>query len=133
MLITDSIKTEYLDNAHYDIECAFSPASYEKLNAITIVSGSGLVPYVLSNGELKTQEFQLTCIVTAEQDKLLQKLYAATMHPGYVDERYPIRISWGHVSARIRKSCYLKAYNPPESVDYASPALLQATLTLRPI
>jgi len=133
VLITDSIKTEYLDNAHYDIGCAFPPAGYGKLDDIIITDGSGLVPYVLKDGELKTQEFQLTCIVTAEQDKLLQKLYAATMHPGYVDERYPVRVSWGHESARIHKACYLKAYNPPESVDYASPAILQATLTLRPI
>lgn len=132
MLITDSIENEYLDNAHYDIGCAF-PKAYAKLDTIVISGGSGLNPFVLTSEGLRTQEFTLTCIVTSEQDQLLQKLYAATMHPGYVDERYPIEISWGHPSARAKKSCYLKAYTPPGQVSYGSAAILEVTLTLRPI
>ena len=132
MLISDSIKTEFLDNAHYDIECAFS-GEYAKLNDIVVVSGDGLSPFVLEGGNLKTQEFPLTCIVTAEWDQLLQKLYAATMHPGYVDQRYPVQLSWGHKSARHHKACYLKAYKPPTQVSFRDASILEVTLVLRPI
>ena len=132
MKITDSIKTEFLDNAHYDIGCAF-PGEYAKLNDIAIVSGSGLTPFVLKDGELRTQEFTLSCIVTAEQDELLQKLYGSTMHPGYVDQRFPVRVSWGHASAKHMRECYLKAYNPPSQVDFRNASILEVTLVLRPI
>lgn len=132
MKITDSIKNEFLDNAHYDIECAFL-GEYAKLDGIVIAGGSGLIPFVLRDGELKTQEFVLTCIVTAEQDKLLQKLYSNTMHPGYVDQRYPVSVSWGHISARHSRSCYLKAYNPPDQLNFRDASILEVTLTLRPI
>lgn len=132
MKITDSIQNEFLDNAHYDIECAFL-GEYAKLDSIVITGGSGLSPFVLKDGDLKTQEYSLSCIVTTEQDKLLQKLYGATMHPGYVDQRYPVRVSWGHVSARHIKECYLKAYNPPEQINFRDASILEVTLVLRPI
>ncbi len=132
MLIADSLQTEFLDNAHYDIECAFF-GEYAKLNGLVISGGSGFTPFVLKDGSLKTQEFTLTCIVTAEQDELLQKLYNSTMHPGYVDLRYPVHVSWGHVSARHTKACYLKAYDPPSQISFRDASILEVTLVLRPI
>lgn len=132
MLIADSVKREFLDNAHYDIGCAFL-GEYAKLNDIVITGGSGFNPFVFSEGELKTQQFTLTCIVTAEQDGLLQKLYAATMHPGYVDQRFPVQVSWGHISARHHRSCYLKSYAPPSQISFRDASILEVTLVLRPI
>lgn len=130
MLISDSIQNEYLDNAHYDIGCAF-PKEYERLNDIVIAGASGLAPFVLVNGELRTQEFTVTCIVTSDQDLLLQKLYKATMHPEYTDQRYPIQVSWGPTQSKMTCDCYLKSYTPPRDVNYGSPAILNVTLTLR--
>lgn len=132
MLIADSVKSEFLDNAHYDIECAFF-GEYAKLNGLVIESGAGFTPFVLKDGSLKTQEFTLTCIVTAEQDSLLQKLYAATVHPAYIDQRYPVQVSWGHISARHSKSCYLKVYDPPSQFSFSDASILKVTLVLRPI
>lgn len=138
MLIRDSIQNEYLDNAHFDIRCAFSEARYSKLDAIVISSGSGLVPFTYTGGELKTPEFQLTCIVTPEQDTLLSELYRLTMHPGYVDETHPITVSWGYAANSMSTpshsvACYLADYAPPSSVSYEGARILEVTLTLRPI
>lgn len=132
MLITDSIENEYLDNAHYDIVCAF-PRAYAGLDAIAVTSGSGFTPSIITDGELKTPEFSLTCIVTAAQDRLLQELYEATVHPGYVDLRYPVEVSWGPVGYRLTRKCYLKSYTPPDRVEYRQASILEVTLTLRSI
>lgn len=132
MLITDSIESEYLDNAHYDIVCAF-PRAYAGLDSIVITGGSGLTPSIIADGELKTPEFSLTCIVTATQDRMLQELYEATVHPGYVDMRYPVGVTWGPPTHRLRRECYLKSYVPPDRVEYRSASILEVTLTLRSI
>lgn len=133
MLLEDSWNNEYLDNAHYDIAVRVIPRDYAKLDDIVVTSASGLNPFVLADGNLKTQEFTLTCIVTAEQDQLLQKLYGATVHPAFIDLRYPVEVSWGPAQAKIQRTCYLKAYAPPSQVHYDNPSILEVTLTLRVI
>lgn len=92
---------------------------------------------------MKTPEYTLTCIVTMAQNLQLQKLFAATVHPGYVDMSGDnvITLRWGpststsagHVAALYEKKCYLKDYTPPTTVSFESAQILEVTLTLRPI
>ena len=132
LTVQESIDTTYLDVVHYDTECTFS-RGYEALDNIVIKSANGLVPFVLSEGSLKTQEFSITAIVTHQQEALLRSLYLATVHPGYIDQRYPITISWGYTSAKTQIKCYLADYMPPKDIDYTKADILDVDLTLRAI
>lgn len=130
--VQEAIDTTYLDTAHYDTECVF-PRGFETLNNIVIKETGGLVPFIIVDGALKTQEFTITAIVTNEQENLLRQLYRLTVRPGYIDQRYPIRFTWGHPDKKTQMECYLAKYTPPESVNYSQADILDVDLTLRAI
>lgn len=130
--VQSAIDTTFLDTAHFDVSLKF-PSGFEDLDEMPVSDADGLVPFVVVDGNLKTQEFGLTCLVTERQEALLRVLYAYTIHPAYVDQRYPISISWGHGSASVTMDCYLAAYEPPTKVSYSSAEFLTVSLTLRPI
>lgn len=133
--VESAIKTEFLDNAHYDVVLDFSTtniAAFGKLNDIVVTDADGLVPFDMKGGVLKTPTFTITCYVTAEQDALLRKLFEYTIHPSYVDLRYPILVTWGHGINNVAKDCYLSEYDSPERVNYSKAELLTVVLSLRP-
>lgn len=134
--IQDSIDTVFLDTVHYDVVLRFPKGYAGGLDSIVVHNVSDLTPFTYVDGELKTPVFTIETYVTAKQDKLLQALYSNTMHPGYVDLRYPVRISWGNISSADYSNtfeCYLSSYKPPESVDFESTNILSAEFTLRAI
>lgn len=130
--VQEAIDTTYLDTAHYDTVCEF-PRGFESLNSIVIKEAGGLVPFVIVDGSLKTQEATITAIVTAEQENLLRQLYRLTVHPNYIDQRYPILLTWGHPDKKIQLNCYLSNYKAPDSVNYGQAEILDVDLTLRAI
>ena len=95
----------------------------------------GLRPFIMTDGELKTPEFTVEAYVTLKQHKLLQDLYMATVHPGYIDERLPVVLMWGDPSDNEHPQivCYLSDYQPPDSIDYKSADVLSVKLVLRQI
>lgn len=130
--VQSAIDTTFLDNAHYDVSLKF-PSGYEPLDGMPVAEADGLVPFVIVDGELKTQTFSITCYVTERQEALLRSLYTNTVHTAYIDQRYPISVSWGHGSATVTKSCYISAYEPPTKVDYSKADILGVSFSLRPI
>lgn len=132
LTVQSAIDTTYLDTAHYDAECAF-PNGFEELNKLAITQVGGLRPFVIADGQLKTQEFTVESIVTLRQELLLRALYEATIHPGYTDLRFPIVFMYGHRDSPMQIKCYLSEYDAPESVDYKSADILNVKLTLRAI
>ena len=132
LTVQSSIDTTFLDTVHFDVSCKFPPG-YEILDDIVIFDTGGLRPFVLNDGVLKTQVFTISAYITGRQDFRLWELYRATMHPSYIDMRYPIILRWGPAENPETKECYLYEYNPPEGVDYKSPELLGVKLTLKPI
>ena len=132
LTVQSAIDTTFLDTAHFDAECAF-PRGFEELNKLAITNVGGLRPFIINDGNLKTQEFTVEAILTLQQEVLLHNLYTATIHPGYVDLRYPITFSWGHPDSPNQIKCYLANYEPPDSVDYSNAEILDVKLTLRAI
>lgn len=134
LTVQSAIDTTFLDTAHFDAECSF-PGGFEALNKLAISDAGGLRPFLISNGELKTPEFTVEAYVTLKQHKLLETLYLSTVHPGYIDERYPIVFSWGNPAddEHPQMKCYLADYEPPESVSYKNAEILSVKLTLRAI
>ena len=132
LTVQSAIDTTYVDTAHYDAECSF-PNGFEELNTLTIAKVGGLRPFVIADGQLKTQEFTVEAIVTMRQESLLRALYEATIHPGYTDLRFPIVFMYGHAASPLQIKCYLSEYNAPEDVDYKSADILDVKLTLRAI
>ena len=130
--VQQAIDTTFLDTAHYDAECLF-PRGFDDLNKLAISDVGGLRPFVISDGELKTPEFTVEAFVTNKQELLLRELYTATVHPGYIDERLPITLMWGHADNPTQVKCYLANYEPPESVSYKDANILNVKLTLRAI
>lgn len=134
LTVESAYKTEFLDTAHYDVVLDFSGIhGFTELNDIVVADADGLVPFVIVDGELKTQTFSFTCYVTERQEALLRSLYTNTVHTAYIDQRYPISVSWGHGSAPVTKSCYISAYEPPIKVDYSKADILGVSFSLRPI
>lgn len=135
LTVQSAIDTTFLDVAHYDATCVCNVSGFEEISNIAISDVSGLRPFVISDGSLKTPEFTVTAYVTLKQDKLLQDLYMATVHPGYIDERFPIIFMWGDIAdnSHPQVSCYLANYSPPDNVNYRSADLLPVRLTLRQI
>ncbi|MBR4792464.1 MAG: hypothetical protein IK038_02255 [Bacteroidaceae bacterium] len=136
--VQSAIDTTFLDTAHFNAECDFSRArGFHELNDIVIYDVAGLHPFIIANKELKTQEFTVTALVTLQQEALLRDLYEQTVHPNYIDLRYPIVFSWGDSSGEgpepTQYDCYLSDYEPPESVSYKSAEILSVKLTLRAI
>lgn len=130
--VQSAIDTTFLDNAHYDVSLKF-PSGFAELDGMPVAEADGLVPFVVVNGELKTQSFSFSCYVTERQEALLRVLYTNTVHTAYIDQRYPISVSWGHGSATVTKSCYIAEYEPPTKVDYSKADILGVSLSLRPI
>ena len=130
--VQSAIDTTFLDTAHFDAECVF-PRGFDELNKLVISNVGGLRPFILEDGQLKTQEFTVEAYVTNKQELLLRELYMATVHPGYIDERLPITLMWGHEDNPTQVKCYLANYEPPESVSYKDANILNVKLTLRAI
>lgn len=132
--VQQAIDTTFLDTAHFDAECKF-PRGFDELNRLAISDVGGLRPFLISDGELKTPEFTVEAYVTLKQHKLLQNLYLATVHPGYIDERLPVVLVWGDPldKEHPQVACYLAEYEPPESVSYKDAEILSVKLTLRAI
>lgn len=130
--VQSAIDTTFLDNAHYDVSLKFPPG-FAELDGMPVAEADGLVPFVVVNGELKTQSFSFSCYVTERQEALLRVLYTHTVHTAYIDQRYPISVSWGHGSATVTKSCYIAEYEPPTKVDYSKADILGVSFSLRPI
>lgn len=134
LTVQSAIDTTFLDTMHYDVQCNFTNG-FEELNetSLVITNVSGLRPFIIKDGSLQTPEFTLEAYVTVRQDELLQELYKATIHPNYVDLRYPVEVSWGYLKDSKLYSCYLLEYEPPDSVNYSSAEILSAKMTLRVI
>lgn len=132
LTVQSAIDTTFLDTAHYDAECSF-PGGYEELNKLAITEISGLNPFIIDDGTLKTQEFTVEAHVTQRQESLLRSLYTSTVHVNYIDERYPITFMWGHPDMPTQMKCYLSNYEAPESVSYVDAKILSVKLTLRAI
>lgn len=130
--VQQAIDTTFLDTAHFDVECKF-PRGFDELNRLAISDVGGLRPFLISDGELKTPEFTVEAYVTNRQEMLLRDLYMATVHPGYIDERLPITLMWGHADNPTQVKCYLADYEPPDSVSYKDAEILNVKLTLRAI
>lgn len=130
--VQQAIDTTFLDTAHFDAECKF-PRGFDELNRLAISDAGGLRPFLISDGELKTPEFTVEAYVTNRQEMLLRDLYMATVHPGYIDERLPIILMWGHADNPTQVKCYLADYEPPDSVSYKDAEILNVKLTLRAI
>lgn len=136
LTIQEAIETQFLDTAHYDVVLEFTSGYEGVLNSLAVHNARDLIPFTYVKGELKTPEYTMDVYVTEEQDRFLQALYEATMHPGFVDQRYPVYVSWGIVSNTQYMhtvKCYLSEYTPPDSVDFKSAEILSATLVLRAI
>lgn len=130
--VQQAIDTTFLDTAHFDAECKF-PRGFDELNRLAISDVGGLRPFLISDGELKTPEFTVEAYVTNRQEMLLRDLYTATVHPGYIDERLPIILMWGHADNPTQVKCYLADYELPDSVNYKDAEILNVKLTLRAI
>ena len=133
LTVEEAINTTYLDTAHYDVVCQFKARGFEELDNIVIKEVSGLVPFYVVKGELKTPEITIKAIVTAKQEYLLRRLYLLTVHNKYIDQRYPINVRWGYPEMENYGDCYLSDYVPPDSVNYTNAEILEVEFTLRAI
>lgn len=140
--VTDLMDTVFYDTAHFDVQLHFN-GGYEALDKIAINNAQDLIPFTFVKGELTTPEYTVEAYVTPAQDKLLKALYSATMHPKYVDQRYPIEIAWGYIKngdssqmdgqfSNLAK-CYLSEYTPPSDIDYSDAKIFSVSLVLRVI
>lgn len=130
--VQEAIDTTYLDTAHYNVTCEFT-GGFEELNRIVIKEASNLVPFYVVDGALKTPEITIKAIVTARQEYLLRRLYLSTVHNKYIDQRYPIHVSWGYPKLDNYGDCYLSKYTPPDSVNYTNAEILEVEFNLRVI
>lgn len=133
LTIRSAIDTTYLDTSHFDVECSFPKPAFEDLDKLTISDVDGLRPFIMDGGQLKTQEITVSAHVSNRQELLLRTLYTLTVHPGYIDLRYPVIVTWGHKDNPVQLQCYLSNYVPPDSVNYKDAEILSVKLTLRAI
>ena len=148
-ILESVIETQYLDNGNFDVFVKL-PAPYDGgPNSLLVESINGANAFLMENGQMHTPEITISAHVTKKQDSLLRHLYAATVHPAYIDQRYPIKVEWGDVSAMPfanpaadvdgllddsgldSHDFYLAAYTPPNSVNFASATMLPVSLVLR--
>lgn len=143
------IGTQYLDNGNYDVYIKLPDSFDGGPGSLLVESIGGANAFLVQAGNMKTPELTITAHVTKKQDSLLRHLYAATVHPGYIDQRYPIRVEWGDVSAgefampasdtdglldsqgHDTHEFYLAAYTPPENVNFQAANLLPVSMVLR--
>ena len=148
-ILESVIGTQYLDNGNFDVSLRL-PDPFDGGPGSLLISGiHGANAFLVGENGMKTPEITITAHVTKKQDSLLRHLYIATVHPGYIDQRYPIHVAWGDVSkmpfARPASDAdgllndagvdahnfYLASYTPPESVDFGSGVMLPVSLVLR--
>lgn len=132
LTLQSSIDTTFMDSAHFDVTLSF-PRGFELLDSLAIHNVEGLVPFTYVDGALKTPEYSLDAYATVQQEKLLRDLYSRTVHPGYIDETYPIRVSWGHEDNVTQAECYLSTCKVPGGLDFSRAELLSVSFTLRVI
>lgn len=143
------IGTQYLDNGNYDVYVKLPDPFDAGPGSLLIESVTGTNPFLVQGGSMKTPELTITAHVTKKQDSLLRHLYAMTVHPGHIDQRYPVLVEWGDVSAcefakpaidnegllnesgRNASAFYLSAYLPPDNIDFKTPNLLPVSMVLR--
>lgn len=148
-ILEEVIATQYLDTGNYDVFIKL-PDPYDAGPGSLLVSNmSGANAFLIQDGAMKTPELSIQAHVTKKQDSLLRHLYAATVHPGYIDQRYPIRVEWGDVSRNKfalpafkddglldvagmnAYEFYLASYIPPDNVDFTAANLLPVSMVLR--
>ena len=150
-ILESVIETQYLDNGNFDVFIKL-PDPYDGGPASLLVDNvTGLNAFLVDGNTMRTPEVTVTAYVTKKQDSLLRQLYTATVHPGYIDQRYPIRLEWGDVSkkefARPASDAdgllddtgmeahefYLASYKPPEQVQFDRGNMHSVSLVLRMI
>lgn len=143
------IRSQYLDNGNFDVFIKV-PDPFDGGPGSLLVQGiDGANAFLVGENGMRTPEITITALVTKKQDSLLRQLYVATVHPGYIDQRYPIHVEWGDSSgmpyARPLSdadgvlndsgvdsySFYLKSYIPPNGVNFNAPTLLPVSMVLR--
>ena len=143
------VGTQYLDNGNFDVFVKFPDPFDGGPGSLLISSVQGANAFLVGDNGLKTPELSITAYVTKKQDSLLRHLYVATVHPGYIDQRYPVRVEWGDVSSAefarpalqedglLNESgvdahdFYLASYSPPSSTDFSRSEMLPVSLVLR--
>lgn len=148
-ILESVIENQYLDNGNFDVFIKL-PDSFDGGPGSLLVSGiQGANAFLVGDNGMKTPEVTITAHVTKKQDSLLRHLYVATVHPGYIDQRYPITVEWGDVSKMPfakpasdadgllndagvdAHAFYLASYTPPESVNFAQGEMLPVSMVLR--
>lgn len=143
------VAAQYLDNGNFDVFVRL-PDPYDGGPGSLLISGiDGANAFLVGANGIRTPEITITAHITKKQDSLLRQLYVATVHPSYIDQRYPIHVEWGDVSkgqfARPETDddgllndsgvnaydFYLASYTPPTNVDFGSASLLPVSLGLR--
>lgn len=148
-ILESVIETQYLDNGNYDVFVKIPDPYDGGPNSLLVESINGANAFLMENGQMRTPELTITAHVTKKQDSLLRQLYAATVHPGYIDERFPIKVEWGDVSqSPFAKPAtdtdglldasgldshdfYLASYTPPSNVSFSSATMLPVSMVLR--
>lgn len=148
-ILESVIETQYLDNGNFDVFVKL-PAPYDGgPNSLLIESINGANAFLIEGGQMRTPEITITAHVTKKQDSLLRHLYAATVHPSYIDQRYPIKVEWGDTSSAPYASpasdadgllgdsgldaylFYLASYTPPSNVSFGAATMLPVSMVLR--
>lgn len=148
-ILESVIATQYLDNGNFDVSLRLPDPFDGGPGSLLISSIHGANAFLVGDNGMKTPEITITAHVTKKQDSLLRHLYVATVHPGYIDQRYPIKVEWGDVSGMPfakpvsdadgllndagvdAHDFYLASYTPPESVNFAQGEMLSVSMLLR--
>ncbi len=150
-ILESVIEAQYLDNGNFDVFIKL-PVSYDGGPASLLVDRvEGLNAFLVEGNSMRTPEISVSAYVTKKQDSLLRHLYAATVRPGYIDQRYPIRLEWGDTSkmefakpssdddglldgtGMEAHEFYLASYKPIEQVAFDHGNLHPVSLVLRMI
>ena len=140
------LHTEYVDSAHLHVEVAIpSPFADPDKSAFVVTEASNIEDFIVgSNGSLRTPEITIKAIVTIGQYQRLRDLYIVTNPPGYVDEDYPVKVSFYHgdygsdsnrsnVSSEETHDYYLKELEGVDGLQYSNATISEVSLTLRRI
>ena len=143
------VGTQYLDNGNYDVFIKIPDPYDGGPGSLLIESIDGANAFLIGDNGMRTPELTITAQVTKNQDSLLRRLYLATVHPGYIDQRFPIRVEWGDVSRNPFSASivdedgalnsagmdayefYLSSYTPPSNIDFKAASLLPVSMVLR--
>lgn len=143
------VGSQYLDNGNFDVFIKLPDPYDGGPGSLLVERIDGANAFLVKGGTMRTPELTITAHVTKKQDSLLRQLYTQTVHPGYIDQRFPVRVEWGDVSATpyakptsnadgiLNESgvnayeFYLAEYTPPDSVTFATPNFLPVSMVLR--